>query len=277
MDSQRICVQVAGSGFMEMALLRVLILGGTTEASELARLLAADPRFEATVSLAGRTMNPKAQPVRTRIGGFGGVDGLAAWLRQDATHAVIDATHPYADQISSNAVAACARLAIPLASIARPAWEPQPGDDWLQVASAEAAADALGPEPRRVFLTLGRLELGAFANAPHHHYIARTIDPPGNIALPPDLRLLVGRGPFDREAETALLTRENIDVIVSKNSGGLATYEKIEAARRLGIPVVMIARPNKPHGHAVENAAAAMTWLEQRLVHRATSCSARGV
>jgi precorrin-6A/cobalt-precorrin-6A reductase len=260
-----------------MALLRVLVLGGTTEASELARLLAADPRFEATVSLAGRTMNPKAQPVRTRIGGFGGVDGLAAWLRQDATQAVIDATHPYADQISSNAVAACARLAIPLASIARPAWEPQPGDDWLQVASAEAAAAALGPEPRRVFLTLGRLELGAFANAPHHHYIARTIDPPGNIALPPDLRLLVGRGPFDREAETALLTRENIDVIVSKNSGGLATYEKIEAARRLGIPVVMIARPNKPHGQAVENAAAAMTWLEQRLVHRATSCSARGV
>jgi precorrin-6A/cobalt-precorrin-6A reductase len=261
-----------------MVLMRVLILGGTTEASELARLLAADPRFEATVSLAGRTANPRMQPVRARIGGFGGADGLAAWLRQDATRAVIDATHPYADQISSNAVTACAQLAIPLASIARPAWEPQPGDKWLPVENAEAAADALGPKPRRVFLTLGRLELGSFANAPHHHYIARTIDPPGDVALPPDLRLLIGRGPFDPEAETALLKRENIDVIVSKNSGGLATYGKIEAARCLGIPVVMIARPHKPQGHAVENAAAAMTWLEQQLVaHHTTSCSARGV
>jgi len=260
-----------------MALLRVLILGGTTEASELARLLAADPRFEATVSLAGRTMNPKAQPIRTRIGGFGGADGLAAWLRQDATQAVIDATHPYADQISSNAVTACAQLAIPLASITRPAWERERGDNWLPVENAAAAADALGPKPCRVFLSLGRLELGAFANAPHHHYIARTIDPPGNVALPPDLRLLVGRGPFDREAETALLEREDIDVIVSKNSGGLSTYGKIEAARGLEIPVVMIARPHKMRGHAVENAQAAMVWLEHRLAHRPTSRSARGV
>jgi precorrin-6A/cobalt-precorrin-6A reductase len=262
---------------MEMALMRVLILGGTTEASELTRLVAADPRYEATISLAGRTTNPKMQPIRTRIGGFGGVDGLIAWLKQDATQAVIDATHPYADQISSNAVAACARLAMPLASVVRPAWEPEPGDKWLPVASAEAAADALGPKPRRAFLTLGRLELGAFVNAPHHHYIARTIEPPGEIALPPNIRLVFGRGPFDREAEAAFLARENIDMLVSKNSGGTATYPKIEAARRLGIPVVMIARPHKPCGHAVENAEAAMIWLEQRLAHRTTSCSARGV
>jgi precorrin-6A/cobalt-precorrin-6A reductase len=258
-------------------LLRVLILGGTTEASELARLLAADPRFEVTVSLAGRTANPRMQPVRTRIGGFGGVDGLVAWLKQDATQAVVDATHPYADQISSNAVAACARLAIPLASTVRPAWQPQPGDTWISVASAEAAAEALGPKPSRVFLTLGRLELGAFANAPHHHYIARTIDPPGDVALPPDIRLLVARGPFDREAETTLLAHEKIELLVSKNSGGAATYAKIEAARHLGIPVVMVARPDKPGGHAVESAEAAVIWLEQRLAHRATSCSARGV
>jgi precorrin-6A/cobalt-precorrin-6A reductase len=257
--------------------MRVLVLGGTTEASELARLLAADPRFEATVSLAGRTANPRVQPVRTRTGGFGGADGLVAWLKQDATVAVIDATHPYADQISANAVAACARLAIPLASIVRPAWEPGAGDKWLVVASAEAAADALGPEPRRVFLSLGRLELGAFAGAPHHHYIARTIDPPGDVALPPDIQMLFARGPFDREAETALLARENINMLVSKNSGGAATDGKIEAARQLGIPIVMIARPHKPRGHAVESAEAAMIWLEQRLAHRTTSCSARGV
>jgi precorrin-6A/cobalt-precorrin-6A reductase len=262
---------------MEIASMRVLILGGTTEASELTRLLAADPRFEATVSLAGRTANPRTQPVRTRIGGFGGADGLVAWLKQDATQAVVDATHPYADQISSNAVTACARLAIPFASIVRPAWEPRPGDNWISVASAEAAADALGPKPRRVFLTLGRLELGAFASAPHHRYLARTIDPPGDITLPPDIRLLFGRGPFDRESETALLTREKIDVLVSKNSGGLATYAKIEAARGLGISVVMVARPSKPCGHAVESPEAAIIWLEQRLAHRTPPCSARGV
>jgi precorrin-6A/cobalt-precorrin-6A reductase len=209
---------------METAPMRVLILGGTTEASELTRLLAADPRFEATVSLAGRTAKPKPQPVATRIGGFGGSDGLVAWLKQDTTQAVIDATHPYADQISSNAVTACARLAIPLASIVRPAWERQRGDNWVTVANAEAAADALGPEPRRVFLSLGRLELGAFARARHHRYIARTIDPPGEVALPPDIRLLLARGPFNTEAETILLERERIDVLVSKNSGGAATY-----------------------------------------------------
>jgi precorrin-6A/cobalt-precorrin-6A reductase len=262
---------------MEMASMRVLILGGTTEASELTRLLAADKRFDATVSLAGRTASPKTQPVPTRIGGFGGSDGLVAWLKQNATQAVIDATHPYADQISSNAVAACARLAIPLASIVRPAWEPQPGDSWLPVASAEAAADALGPKPRRVFLTLGRLELGAFASSPHHHYIARTIDPPGDVALPPDIKMLSGRGPFDLQAETTLLKQEKVDVLVSKNSGGAATYAKIEAARNLGIPVVMMARPSKLRGQAVENVEAAVIWLEQLLAHRATSCSARGV
>jgi precorrin-6A/cobalt-precorrin-6A reductase len=262
---------------MEIASMRVLVLGGTTEASELTRLLAADPRFEATVSLAGRTAKPRTQPVRTRIGGFGGADGLVAWLKQDATQAVVDATHPYADQISSNAVTACAQLAIPLASIVRPAWGPRAGDKWLAVASAEAAADALGSEPRRVFLSLGRLELGAFARRPQHHYIARTIDPPGDVALPPDIQMLIGRGPFDREAETTLLGRENIDMLVSKNSGGAATYAKIEAARHLGIPVVMIARPHKPCGHAVESAEAAVIWLEQQLAHRTTSCSARGV
>jgi precorrin-6A/cobalt-precorrin-6A reductase len=262
---------------MEETPMRVLILGGMTEASELTRLLAADPRFETTVSLAGRTANPKMQPVRMRTGGFGGTDGLAAWLEQEKINAVIDATHPYADQISANAVAACTRLDIPLASIVRPAWEPQPGDNWLTVANADAAADALGPEPRRVFLSLGRLELGAFANSPHHHYIARTIDPPGDVTLPPDIRLLIGRGPFDREAETTLLGHERIDVIISKNSGGAATYGKIEAARSLAIPVVMMARPNKLRGHALENAEVAVVWLERQLPHGTASRSARGV
>jgi precorrin-6A/cobalt-precorrin-6A reductase len=262
---------------MEQASMRVLILGGTTEASALAQLVAADRRFETTLSLAGRTLNPRMQPVRTRRGGFGGIDGLVTWLQQEAIEVVIDATHPYAAQISFNAVAASQRLAIPLATIVRPSWQPQPDDVWREVASAEAAADALGPEPKRVFLSLGRQELGAFAGRPQHHYIARTIDPPESIALPPDIRLVFDRGPFDRQAETALLRQERIDVVVSKNSGGAATYPKIEATRELGIPVVMIARPPKARGHALENAEGAVAWLEQQLAHRATSCSARGV
>ena len=257
--------------------MRVLILGGTTEASGLAQLLAADHRFETTLSLAGRTSNPRTQPVRTRMGGFGGVDGLAAWLGQEAIEAVVDATHPYADQISSNAVAACGRHAIPLATIMRPPWQPAPGDQWLMVASAEAAADALGAEPRRVFLSLGRLELGAFASRPHHHYLARTVDPPEATLLPRDTRLIFDRGPFDEPAETTLLMHEKIDVLVSKNSGGAATYAKITAARKLGIPVVMIARPHKPHGDIVDDAEAAARWLEKRLAHRAIPGSARGV
>ena len=257
--------------------MRVLILGGTTEASSLAHLLAADPRFETTLSLAGRTSKPRTQPVRTRIGGFGGPDGLAAWLEQEAIAAVIDATHPYADQISSNAVTACGRLAIPLATIMRPAWQPEPGDTWLTVASAEAAADALGPVPRRVFLSLGRLELGAFATSPHHHYIARMIDPPEGVVLPRNIRLIFDRGPFDEQAEAALLMDEKIDVLVSKNSGGAATYAKITATRRLGIPVVMIARPHKAHGHALVDADGAAKWLEQQFTHRTIPVSARGV
>jgi precorrin-6A/cobalt-precorrin-6A reductase len=262
---------------MDQASMRVLILGGTTEASDLAHRLADDRRFEMTLSLAGRTLSPRMQPVRTRIGGFGGADGLVAWLGQEKIHAVVDATHPYADQISSNAVAACTRLAIPLASIVRPAWQPQSGDRWFTVASAEAAADALGREPRRVFLSVGRIELAVFARSPHHHYLARMIDPPDDVALPPDIRLIFDRGPFDRRAETALLRQEKIDVLVSKNSGGAATYAKIEATRELGIPVVMIARPHKLRGNAVANAEGAVTLLEQWLAHRTTPCSARGV
>ncbi len=240
--------------------MRILILGGTTEASALARLLAGDARFEATLSLAGRTTAPKPQPLKTRSGGFGGAEGLARWLRDNATEAVIDATHPYADRISANAVAACTATGVPLVSIVRAAWQQQPSDNWQIVPSVEAAACTLGATPRRVFLSLGRLELDAFVQAPHHRYVARLIDPP-DVAVPPDIAFLRARGPFDKQAETDLFTAEKIDVIVSKNSGGEATYAKIEAARELGLPVIMIERPNKPAGHAVMSPEAAIAWL----------------
>jgi precorrin-6A/cobalt-precorrin-6A reductase len=252
--------------------MRVLILGGTTEASALARLLAGDRRFEATLSLAGRTSAPRAQPVATRVGGFGGVEGQARYLRDHEIDAVIDATHPYAAQISANAVTACAQAGIPLASLVRPPWQAREGDLWQEVASTEAATALLGPTPRRVFLSLGRQDLHVFAAAPQHHYIARLIETPQQAELPPDLVLVQQRGPFDFEAERRLLVDEHIDVIVSKNSGGDATYPKIAAARALALPVVMIARPDKPAGHVVANAEAAVDWLAHR-----RSPSRRGV
>ncbi|MET0679000.1 MAG: cobalt-precorrin-6A reductase [Bradyrhizobium sp.] len=255
--------------------MRILVLGGTTEASQLARWLADDSRFEATLSLAGRTLSPKPQPLPTRIGGFGGIAGLEAWLREHDIAAVIDATHPYAAQISAHAVTACNSLSIPLASILRAPWTRETDDHWVEVETMEAAAAALGSTPARVFLSIGRQELAAFTVAPQHHYIARTIDPP-DVALPPDIRLVHDRGPFDDATEEAFLAREGIDVIVSKNSGGVASYPKIAASRRLQIPVVMIARPHKPAGTMLDGADAAVRWLEVQLAHDASS-SRRGV
>lgn len=242
--------------------MRVLILGGTTEASSLARLLANDARFEATLSLAGRTAQPAPQALPARIGGFGGVEGLVRYLRGEEIAAVVDATHPYADQMSVHAVAACGQAVVPLASLVRAPWTQQTGDDWNDVNDAKAAAKALGRDPRRVFLAIGRQELSLFAGAPQHDYLARVIDAPAGAALPPNLTLLQARGPFDLDAETALMRDRRIDVVVSKNAGGAATYAKIAAARALHLPVVMIARPHKPAGHITTTPEDAVAWLD---------------
>jgi precorrin-6A/cobalt-precorrin-6A reductase len=253
--------------------MRVLILGGTTEASEFAHLMAGDGRFTATLSLAGRTSSPRPQPLPTRTGGFGGVEGLSRFLVDQEIEAVVDATHPYAAQISANAAAACTEKNVPLVSITRPPWTARHDDRWQIVASTEAAVAALGEGPRSVFLSLGRQELHLFAAAPQHRYVARLIEPPTQTKLPPDLMLLRQRGPFDRAAEQTLLQQHKIDVLVSKNSGGSATYPKIEAARALGLPVIMIARPDKPTGAIASSARDALLWL----AHRATPSSRRGV
>ena len=266
MDSQRAAGQPAASA------MRVLILGGTTEASALARLLAGDPRFEATLSFAGRTAEPRAQPIATRVGGFGGADGLVGFLGEQKIEAVIDATHPYAPRISANAVVACVRAGVPLASLVRPAWKPEAGDKWETAPTAVAAALAIGKAPRRVFLALGRQELHFFAAFAQHHYVARLIDPPQGVR-PHNLVLLQQRGPFDRDAELRLLKERKIDVIVSRNSGGSATYPKIEAARALRLPVIMISRPVKPAGHIVRSAEDALAWL----AHERPARSLRGV
>ena len=241
--------------------MRVLILGGTSEARALAGRVAKLPDVEPILSLAGRTREPQAQPVATRIGGFGGFDGLCAYLRAERIERVIDATHPFAAQMSRNAAAACERLGIPLVILARPPWEKQRGDEWTEVADVETAMCSLGETPRRVFLTIGRLALAAFARAPQHFYLIRTIDPPADVAALPNHRLILARGPFAVEDEERLMREAAIDVLVTKNSGGPATYAKMFAARRLGLPAIVITPPPLPEAPIVHDIESALRFL----------------
>ncbi len=245
-------------------MLRVLILGGTTEASALAEALHGDDRFAPTLSFAGVTRAPVLPRIATRIGGFGGADGLAGWLRETGTHALIDATHPFAQRISRNAVAACAAAGVALLRVARPEWRPVPGDRWTVTPDMAAAAAALGPGGRRVLLTIGRQDLAAFLPHPQHAYLVRSVDLPPAALLPPGCRLVTARGPFALEDELSLLSRHAIEAIVSKNSGGDATRAKLDAARRLGIEVVMVARPEPVPAPHVAGWREALGWLEDR-------------
>ena len=244
--------------------LRVLILGGTTEASALCRVLAGDERFAPTLSLAGRTRAPALPPVDCRIGGFGGARGLAAYLVATATDAVVDAVHPYAVHMSHHAVTAAASAGVALLALRRPAWTPVEGDQWTVVPDLPAACRAIGTLPRRVFLTVGRQELAPFRDAPWHRYVIRSVDAPSPGDLPPDSLVITARGPFDVVAERALLAAHGIDVIVTKNAGGDAVRAKLDAARALGVAVIMTARPAKPPAEVVATADAALQWLIAR-------------
>lgn len=246
--------------------MRLLILGGTSEASLLAAALAQMPQIDATLSLAGRTQAPARAPLPSRTGGFGGAAGLAAYLRGQRFEAVVDATHPFAAQISLNAVAACAEAGVPLVQFSRPAWVAQAGDNWVHVADLAGAVAALGVAPRRVFLTVGRLGLPAFAVAPQHYYLVRSIDPIELAQLPPQHRLLRARGPFALADEIALMQQERIDCLVTKNSGGTATQEKLAAARALGLVVVMVERPASSGAACLNALADVLDWIAH---HRA--------
>jgi precorrin-6A/cobalt-precorrin-6A reductase len=221
---------------------RILILGGTTEARQLATAVADRTGCDLMLSLAGRTAAPMAQPVPTRSGGFGGSDGLAQFLKAEKFDLLIDATHPFAARISQNAAVAAKETGIPFFALRRPGWERQPGDRWNSVSSVAEAAGALGDRPRRVFLAIGRQEAFYFERAPQHHYLIRSVDPVMPPLGVPDARYLLATGPFKEEAEGELLTSNQIEVIVAKNSGGTATYGKIAAARALGIEVIMVER-----------------------------------
>ncbi len=240
---------------------RVLILGGTTEASALADALYGDHRFAPTLSLAGVTRAPHLPPIPARIGGFGGADGLRHWLAEAGTDALVDATHPFAQRISRNAVAAVAGTGTVMLRIARPPWLPVPGDRWTVVPDMAAAAASLGVPPRRVLLTIGRKELAPFLAHPQHHYLVRSVDPPPPEALPPDSVVLARRGPFALPEERALLLAHRIELLVTKNSGG--DDAKLLAAREAGLAVVMVARPPPVPAPTVATWQEALGWLER--------------
>ena len=250
---------------------RILILGGTIEARQLAGKLARRADFSVTLSLAGRTESPVAQGVPVRVGGFGGADGLAACLREEHVDLLIDATHPYAARISANAAEAAKQSGVPILALRRPGWEPIAGDRWTLVDSAAEAARALGTAPRRVFLAIGRQEAAAFEASPQHRYLIRSVDPVEPKLAVPDALYMLARGPFPETEERVLLEEYGIDAVVSKNSGGGATYGKIVAARALGIEVVMIRRPalpDVPSKETVEELAALVDHLFDPVAER---------
>lgn len=240
----------------------VLILGGTSEAAALDQLLADQaPDIRAIISLAGHTADPRPLTLPVRIGGFGGVQGLRRYLVQESVVAVIDATHPFAAIMPFHAQAACRAENVPLLTIRREPWRPCEGDRWQSVRDMPAAAVALGHQPRRVFLTIGRLELPAFASAPQHRYLVRVIEPIGDRLPLQDVTVVQQRGPFHADDEEDLMRREGVDVLVSKNSGGDATSGKLVAARRLGLPVIMVERPCKPEVESVAHIDQVLPWL----------------
>ncbi len=242
----------------------ILVLGGTLEASALARALAERAALgdRAVFSYAGRVADPNAQPIPLRVGGFGGVPGLLRHLRDEGVTHVVDATHPFATQISGNAIAACAQAGVPLVALTRPPWQPGSGDRWQMVADLPAAAAALSGPPRRVFLAVGRTHLAAFAVQPQHHYVLRLVDAPQSPPPLPQHTVIVSRGPFDVAGDTALMREHRVDVIVCKNAGGIGAQAKLHAARSLGLPIVMVTRAVVPTRHEVTSVAAVLQWLD---------------
>lgn len=239
---------------------RVLILGGTSDANALARA-AVSARLDAIYSYAGRTQVPVDQPLPVRTGGFGGADGLARYLRDEGITHVVDATHPFADAMSRNAVAACMASRTPLVALVRPAWRKQDGDRWLTVPDLASAASALPDEATCVFLAIGRQHLEPFAIRPRHRYILRFVDEPEEPLPLPTCEVVVARGPFSEEGDLGLMVSKGVTWLVTRNSGGAGARAKIDAARTLGLTVVMISRPEMPERQTAGSVDEVMAWL----------------
>ncbi|MGW6704828.1 cobalt-precorrin-6A reductase [Streptomyces sp. NPDC054956] len=247
----------------------VLILGGTTEARRLAEALTASEApagedgapYRVTTSLAGRVASPVLPPGETRIGGFGGPAGLAAWIAEHRVTHLVDATHPFAERMSFNAAEAAALSGVPLLALRRPGWAPGPGDDWHFADSLDEAAALLPGLGSRAFLTTGRMGLHSFAHLTEPWFLVRSVDPP-DAPAPPRLEVLLARGPFTLDDERELLARHRIDLLVTKDSGGPATAPKLTAAREAGIPVLVVRRPPVPEGvRQTPSVGAVRDWL----------------
>ncbi|MFE7775428.1 cobalt-precorrin-6A reductase [Streptomyces sp. NPDC057445] len=245
--------------------MHILVLGGTTEARTLAEALHARG-YRVTTSLAGRVAAPRLpRGGEVRIGGFGGAEGLAEWLRGQHVDVLIDATHPFAGTISFNAAHAADLAHVPLLALRRPGWAPSPGDDWHLVDSLEEASRALPGLGSRVFLTTGRMGLAAFAHLDELWFLVRSVDGP-EPPHPPRMETVLDRGPFTLDGERELLRRHRVDVLVTKDSGAAATAPKLAAAREAGIPVVVVRRPPAPEGVPVaETAEEAVAWVAARV------------
>jgi precorrin-6A/cobalt-precorrin-6A reductase len=246
---------------------KLLILGGTSEASALAG--AAVARFGDALrvisSLAGRTASPAPVHGEVRIGGFGGATGLAAYLRAEGIGLLVDATHPFADQMSRQARVAAEAAGVPRLMLQRPPWKRHPDDRWIETTDLTEAARAVRSVGRRAFLTVGSGDLAPFAPLHEVHFLVRLVDPP---RAPLPLRfyeVIVGRGPFALADERHIMARHGIDVLVTKASGGAATEAKLVAARESSLPVVMVRRPPTEPGERVETIAAALDWIAARL------------
>lgn len=243
--------------------IRVLILGGTGEARELAKSLSDDPRYFPVTSLAGLTREPEVIEGETRSGGFGGVEGLAQFIKAQDIGVVIDAAHPFAAQISANAVEACGLSGVSCLRMERPRWEAQGGDEWTMVDDIGAAAFAIPPETR-AFVTVGRQEIGAFFSRNDIIIMARMIERP-ELAIPRHVEIMLARPPFTVAQETTLMRARNISLLVTKNSGGAATYAKVAAARELELPVIMVERPAKPGVPTVETCQEMLSLLRDAI------------
>ena len=235
------------------------MLGGTTEASRLAQALA-QAGVDSIFSYAGRTDAPIAQPLPTRVGGFGGVAGLRDFLQAEHITHVVDATHPFAAQMSRHAVQACAAAGVPLLALERPAWQAQSGDVWQHVPDIAAAVQALPVKSARVFLAIGRQHLDSFLACTQHWYLLRLVD--WVLDLPVDRgQVVLDRGPFTLENDRALLQACRITHVVSKNSGGVGAQAKLTAARERGLPVILIDRPFIPARLTVSGVNDVLRWL----------------
>lgn len=247
---------------------KLLILGGTMEAANLARRLHAELReIDIVTSLAGRMTTLPQLPGSIRVGGFGGVQGLTDYLREEGIAAVVDATHPFARNISAHAALACGKSGVPLLTLLRSAWLEQEGENWISVSDMRAAAKRLPELGRRPFITIGRMELDALRHLSNMHALVRLIDPP-QTPLPQTWRLVLGRPPFSAEDEERLMREHGVDVLLTKASGGQATYGKIVAARNLGLPVLMVERPAASGGLQAETIDEALAWIRPLLSSR---------